>query len=271
VILLTCITAIALNAQTQPSVDIPSGIARELIARLQAIDQDLASDEDFRVVPSDFLGEAIDLNGDFELEIYVKLRHRSWCGATGNCWVWLLAKIADNYRLVLEADGVQGIEPQPTSTNGYRDLFTRTHQSSQQSTLVLYQFDGTRYKATTCFDRNYLGGTDATGKYVVDSQPTIKRVNCRIEIPKAILEELLKEHEWLNADLSPDDMHRVRVESFVGQSIDLNRDGVPELYVTGEDLSLCSPTGNCPGWIFFRKAVTVTGVCLTLTWFRTLS
>ena len=95
----------------------------------------------------------LELNGDGEPELEV---HGTGdiCGAQ-NCAAWVFRKTARGYEMLLDADSVQTVKPQKTSTRGYRDIITSMHGSAWDSGLTLYKFDGRRYRRVACYQRTY--------------------------------------------------------------------------------------------------------------------
>ena len=77
--------------------------------------------------------------------------------------------------MLLETYMVQRFLAKNTRTNGYRDIQTSAHGSATFSEFTLYKFNGKRYKAAQCWDRNYEMLEDGS----TAKRPTITAVPCR--------------------------------------------------------------------------------------------
>jgi hypothetical protein len=95
--------------------------------------------------------ELIDLDDGHTKEIIAQATDSFQCGATGNCASWVLHRDRDNYRVILKGMA-QTFTIQPTRTNGLRDIVLGLHRSATWQKLHLYNFDGSSYRDTACYD-----------------------------------------------------------------------------------------------------------------------
>jgi hypothetical protein len=98
------------------------------------------------------------------------------CGAN-NCVSWIYEKTPKGYRLLLDAGAISGFEVQKSVTNDYRDVIARGHASAWESGLALYKFDGTKYRLSNCYNRNY-SYLDKQGKLHELKRPIVKQIKC---------------------------------------------------------------------------------------------
>ena len=82
------------------------------------------------------------------------------------------------YERLLAAGSIQTIEPQPTTSRGYRDIITAMHGSAWDSDLRLYKFDGREYRRSGCFFRTY-DYLDIHGRMRELKRPRITPAACR--------------------------------------------------------------------------------------------
>ena len=76
-------------------------------------------------------------------------------------------------------------------------------------------------------------------------KPTAAQKRRTVRVPKEIVQQLIKDEEIRELiRLRPDGS----AENLVAESIDLNRDGEPELEVHGIGVGICG-AANCPTWI----------------------
>jgi len=117
--------------------------------------------------------ELFDLNNDGKKEMAV----RSFCIASGNCWLEIYEKRAARYRTILTANEIQQIRLQPGSSNGYRDLQLRTHNSSSSAYYQVFKFDGRRYRRRLCRWEDYTF-LDNNGAVHELKKPIVHHVKC---------------------------------------------------------------------------------------------
>jgi len=87
-----------------------------------------------------------------------------FCGATGNCSLWVFNRHDGKLQLVLAAGGGLFFVRQ-TSRHGYHDVATGWHMSAFEEAYAVYGWNGTKYEQIDCygvaFDRNSSGGPPA--------------------------------------------------------------------------------------------------------------
>jgi hypothetical protein len=82
---------------------------------------------------------------------------RVGCGATGNCPFWAFQKSGNGFEKILDTrgkDGIGGIEVftiEADTTNGFHDLVLGAHDSASERTLLLYRYDGKKYRVSGCY------------------------------------------------------------------------------------------------------------------------
>jgi hypothetical protein len=95
-----------------------------------------------------------DLNADGHDEILLRAKIGSFCGAVGNCDLWVFENARGPLHLLLLGDHlddetIRGAIRQ-RKTNGYRDLVLATHISAAETAFATYKFDGTKYVHVNC-------------------------------------------------------------------------------------------------------------------------
>ena len=90
-----------------------------------------------------------------------------FCGATGNCSLWIFVRDRGSLRLVLDAGGGILIL-RPTSSHGFRDLATGWHMSGFEENFKVYRWDGASYRQADC----YIASWDRTSNST-NNAPTI--------------------------------------------------------------------------------------------------
>lgn len=98
-----------------------------------------------------------------------------FCSPTGNCGFWVLGPKGDTYSVVLSTFRVQSFKVLDSVSHGYPDLELSAHESAFESTHVIYQFDGQRYRRTKCSEWNYQDERDFG--HVLD-KPRITSLPC---------------------------------------------------------------------------------------------
>lgn len=96
--------------------------------------------------------EKRDINGDRQPEYFIEIYSGGLCGALANCPDWVYQKTGNNYRLLLRTFGRE-LTTEKTSTNKYRDLRSTGGDSAIQDSFSIYKFDGSKYRAKSCFSR----------------------------------------------------------------------------------------------------------------------
>lgn len=96
-----------------------------------------------------------DLNGDGKKEVFARAIGIPFCGAVGNCDLFILKRTIGGLRLLLHADDQidlanMGEQISRRSTNGYLDITTKGHFSASETSFTTYKFNGSRYVETGC-------------------------------------------------------------------------------------------------------------------------
>jgi hypothetical protein len=107
-------------------------------------------------------------------EILVQASDNCHCGATGNCDLWVVRRTQKGFEVLLEIQAVLEVSIEPSSTNGYRDLMTSTHESAFMTDLTLHKFDGKQYQKSACAEIEYRLQNDGTNS----KTPTITAAEC---------------------------------------------------------------------------------------------
>ena len=106
------------SGQEERTVEVPKEIVRQLLSGDEGLRKYV------RVRPDgtaeNLVAVPLELNGGGEPELEVH-GTGSICGAQ-NCVAWVFRKTARGYEMLLDADSVQTVKPQKTSTRGYRDI-----------------------------------------------------------------------------------------------------------------------------------------------------
>lgn len=98
----------------------------------------------------------IDLNGDGVAEVIAQASGDILCGATGNCTFWVFIREKNQYKMLLQEDGIQGFTVQPTQTGGYRDLVLTRHESADWFDLYSYRFRNGQYRPVGCHEAKWV-------------------------------------------------------------------------------------------------------------------
>ncbi|MGI8668485.1 MAG: hypothetical protein ACR2J3_01410, partial [Aridibacter sp.] len=93
----------------------------------------------------------IDWNKDGKEELALQ----SYCSPTGNCNMEIFEKKGESYRKIFIAThGIQVFKLNDTSNKEFYDISAYMHGSANSGDLVVYRFDGNKYKPLKCF--NYI-------------------------------------------------------------------------------------------------------------------
>ena len=111
----------------------------------------------------------LDLNGDQIPEVIAQATSHFWCGATGNCSVWIFSKSGKTYKSILGKEDINsylGFTVSPQRSNGYVDLVFNQHESAYQQDLFLFKFREGKYRASDCREADWKvpGDEDTTAK-----------------------------------------------------------------------------------------------------------
>lgn len=107
-------------------------------------------------------------------QLLVQASDACHCGGTGNCGFWVLERRGKGFHVLLETEMVQRFGVEPSRSNGYRDILTSSHGSATLSGLVLYKFDGKKYRATDCASVEYEVKEDGSAA----GPPKLTRTKC---------------------------------------------------------------------------------------------
>lgn len=88
---------------------------------------------------------------------------RSFCGATGNCSMWIVVRQAAQLRLVLGNEG-QRLIVRSSSTRGFRDIAIGLHDSAFEEQYTVFRWDGVQYKQADCYRTEYPATGDGKGR-----------------------------------------------------------------------------------------------------------
>jgi len=76
----------------------------------------------------------------------------SFCGATGNCSMWIFVRRAAQLRLALGTEG-QLLIVRDSFTQGFRDIAIGLHDSAFVEQYTVYGWDRVGYKQVDCYSR----------------------------------------------------------------------------------------------------------------------
>jgi len=77
-----------------------------------------------------------------------------FCGASGNCSLWLFARRRGKLQPILAAGGGVLIV-RKTSSQGFHDLVTGWHMSAFDEVYTVYRWNGTKYEQVDCYDVSF--------------------------------------------------------------------------------------------------------------------
>jgi hypothetical protein len=100
-----------------------------------------------------FLVGSVAFSTDRSEEILVRGTNY-FCGATGNCSMWILVRQGAEFRVVLDGGGNR-LTMNRTSSHGLHDVSTGWHYSAFVEEYHDYRFDGLTYKQVDCYSTEY--------------------------------------------------------------------------------------------------------------------
>ena len=104
------------------------------------------------------INQTVDLNGDGINEFVVRGNSSFLCGATGNCSMWIYKKSGNGYKKLLDTGG-EYLTVKRSSTNGYKNIFVRDHESASESYQTTFKFNRGKYEESRClFVDEFLPG-----------------------------------------------------------------------------------------------------------------
>jgi hypothetical protein len=129
-------------------------IATAIAIQLRPVMSDLEidSEDQLEKVALDTRIKLIDLNHDGVPEVVAQ--GMVSCSRTGNCPFWVLQKMPQGYKLLLESFG-QTFTIQKTSTHGFRDIVLSMHGSATESGLTDYHYEDGRYHDAGCYSASW--------------------------------------------------------------------------------------------------------------------
>ncbi|MGD0598800.1 MAG: hypothetical protein ABR988_03190 [Terriglobales bacterium] len=77
-----------------------------------------------------------------------------FCGASGNCPIWIFIRHGGQLQLALETGG-QDIILRSTFSRGFRDLAMSSHWSASEKYFSVYRWNGTKYGPADCYIANF--------------------------------------------------------------------------------------------------------------------
>jgi hypothetical protein len=138
--------------------EIPPDVVQTLFDDIQT-DNCRLSEEDKKIIKKNLHWRLQDINRDKTAEIFLSVNHHDWCGAGGNCMVWVYQKTRTGYKLLLEDNSLVATN---VFTKGFRDLQGRVSaglcslEENRFATLT-YKYDGKEYQShsgqTLCINR----------------------------------------------------------------------------------------------------------------------
>lgn len=140
----------AANPQMYAMKDAPiSSSDREEIRRM--IEESVGREERQAII--DFEVGLIALSSDKMDDVLVQ-GTKGFCGATGNCTMWVFVRMHGQLHLALEKVGLF-LVPEKNATRGFRDIAISMHDSATSYQYDEYRWNGTRYKRTDCYKTEY--------------------------------------------------------------------------------------------------------------------
>lgn len=102
---------------------------------------------------------SIGLADDGSQQILVQGPYSAFCGASGNCPMWIFTvDRSGQFKLALETFG-NAIVLRNKSRNGFRDFATSSHMSAYEQYISVYRWVGSKYEQADC----YTATTDSDG------------------------------------------------------------------------------------------------------------
>jgi uncharacterized protein YciU (UPF0263 family) len=92
----------------------------------------------------------IGLAEDGSQQVLVRGPYEAFCGASGNCPMWIFIRSNGQLRLALEMFG-NAVILRGTSSLGFRDFATASHFSAYEEYFSVYRWSGTKYDSVDCY------------------------------------------------------------------------------------------------------------------------
>ena len=77
-----------------------------------------------------------------------------FCGANGNCSIWIFVRRHGHLRLAL-ATGGGAFMVRSTSSQGFRDVATGWHMSGDEERFGVYHWNGAKYEQIDCYNAKF--------------------------------------------------------------------------------------------------------------------
>jgi hypothetical protein len=128
--------------------------------------------------PSNVTPTLIDLNGDGRNELALQ----TGCSPTGNCDMEIFERTGKGYRNVLKSvHDVHVFGLNKSSNKKYRDVWATMHGGWNDGDMVVYRYNGKKYKAIKCFEYFYEEIKDKNGETKAIDKPTLTPTKCWTE------------------------------------------------------------------------------------------
>lgn len=156
-------------------------LVRLITAQVKATDyaDDQMSAKEFEKLIWKTRVELVDLNGDGVPEVLAQgFDSRINCSATGNCEFLVFQKIPHGFKMLLDTyeedvGGVESYTVKDETSKGFRDMVLASHGSAFEKGLLVYRFDGKKYRQSACYTAHWDYPNDAG--MVMHKNPVISR------------------------------------------------------------------------------------------------
>jgi hypothetical protein len=165
----------------QPSLDLSTHLTDTLAdapvtsgerAQIFRVIEDFAISEKQKEEPETLMSArvgSIGLAEDGSQQILVQGPYAAFCGASGNCPMWIFIRHSGQMSLALETFG-NAVILRGTSSHGFRDLATASHMSAYEQYFSVYRWNGTKYDSVDCYKATY-GSDQSNPPVIADCQP----------------------------------------------------------------------------------------------------
>jgi hypothetical protein len=149
---------VSARAQSLSKARPPKGVIQQLVRDDSDVGS-LITDGTFTVdsLVNEIWAEKTDLNRDGKPEWVLQSSSKmGFCGATGNCALWIYSRDGTRYKQIAYADAVIGYTKKRTRSNGYLDIVFSQHSSAADTYLFTYKYIRGRYRSSGCVIKSYL-------------------------------------------------------------------------------------------------------------------
>jgi hypothetical protein len=108
---------------------------------------------------------SIALAGDGSQQILVR-GTSSFCGATGNCSLWIVVRRAGQLRLALRTEG-QLLIVRSSFSRGFHEVTIGVHDSAFVEQYTVYHWNGIQYSQVDCYRTEYPATADRPQRPVI--------------------------------------------------------------------------------------------------------